>query len=68
MASEKIPLDQAWREAIDREREACRFYKEAMETYQDASLRELFGFLLKEEENHVRLLEDEYEKGFIQEM
>jgi rubrerythrin len=68
MVSEGMPLDQAWREAIDREREACDFYRKAIDSVQDASIKELFGFLLKEEQNHVRLLEDEFEKGFIQEM
>ncbi|NLS77283.1 MAG: hypothetical protein GXY76_08510 [Chloroflexi bacterium] len=62
------PLDQAWREAIDREQKAYEFYRDALEIVADTSLRDLFEFLMKEEEHHAQLLRDEFEKGFIQEM
>ena len=62
------PLDQAWRIAIEREKNAFEFYRDALEVVTDTSLRKLFEFLMKQEEHHQQLLEDQFDKGFIQEM
>lgn len=68
MIKENTPLDEAWRIAIQREKTAYEFYKNALEVVTDNSIRTLFEFLMKEEARHVQLLEDEFEKGFVQEM
>ena len=68
MITKDTPLDEAWRAAIGREKSAYEFYKQALEVVTDTSLRNLFEFLMKEELHHVELLEDEFEKGFMQEM
>ena len=68
MITKDTPLDEAWRVAIDKEKSAYAFYKQALEVVTDTSLRKLFEFLMKEELHHVELLEDEFEKGFMQGM
>ena len=68
MITKDTPLDEAWRDAISRETGAYEFYKQALEVVTDTSLRNLFEFLMKEEKHHVDLLQDEFDKGFMQEM
>jgi rubrerythrin len=62
--SEKMKLEEAWRLAIEREQEARDFYVEIAEMVEDSALKNLFDFLINQEENHKRLLEEEYEKLF----
>jgi rubrerythrin len=61
---EKMKLEEAWRLAIEREQEARDFYAEMAEMIEDSALKNLFAFLIKQEENHKQLLEEEYEKLF----
>ena len=60
----KIKLEEAWRLAVQREQEARDFYQEIFDMVEDSALKNLLAFLIKQEENHKRLLEDEYEKMF----
>ena len=60
----KIKLDEALRLAVQREQEARDFYQEIFDMVEDSALKNLLAFLIKQEENHKRLLEDEYEKMF----
>ena len=60
-----MKLEEAWRLAIEREQEARDFYAEMAEMIEDSALKNLFAFLIKQEENHKQLLEEEYEKLFI---
>jgi rubrerythrin len=59
-----MKLEEAWRLAIEREQEARDFYVEIAEMVEDSALKNLFDFLINQEENHKRLLEEEYEKLF----
>ena len=59
-----MKLEEAWRLAIEREQEARDFYAEMVEMIEDSALKNLFAFLIKQEENHKQLLEEEYEKLF----
>ena len=68
MITKDTPLDQAWRVAIEREKTAYEFYRQAAEVVSDSSLRKLFEFLMKEEARHRQLLQDEFEKAFVKEM
>ena len=60
-----MKLEEAWRLAIEREQEARDFYAEMVEMIEDSALKNLFAFLIKQEENHKQLLEEEYEKLFV---
>jgi rubrerythrin len=62
---DKIKLEEAWRLAIERERQAKGFYIEMADMVEDSALKNLFAFLIEQEENHRRLLEEEYEKLFV---
>lgn len=61
---DKIKLEEAWRLAVQREQEARDFYQEIFDMVEDSALKNLVAFLIAQEENHKRLLEDEYEKMF----
>ena len=52
---EKMKLEEAWRLAIEREQEARDFYAEMAEMIEDSALKNLFAFLIKQEENHKQL-------------
>lgn len=62
---DKIKLEEAWRLAIQREQKARDFYQEISDMVEDSALKNLMAFLIAQEENHKRLLEDEYEKLFV---
>ncbi len=62
---DKIKLEEAWRLAIQREQEARDFYQEISDMVEDSALKNLMAFLIEQEENHKRRLEDEYEKLFV---
>jgi len=57
-----MTLEEAWQLAIRREQEAQALYRTLAE--KGPAMRELFTFLLKQEENHERRLQDEYDKAF----
>lgn len=61
---DNMRLEEAWRLAIDREQEARDFYKELAGMVEDTALKNLFAFLVEQEEHHRRLLEDEFDKMF----
>jgi rubrerythrin len=48
--------------ALKQEREALELYRRAAEVVQDDAARQMFEFLVKEEEKHERLLLDEIDK------
>lgn len=65
--SERIGLEEAWRMAIQREQEAREVYEEMLGMVESSALKNLFSFLIKQEKNHKRLLEEEFEKYFMPE-
>lgn len=60
----KIKLEEAWRLAMEREQQAKDFYAEMADMVEDSALKNLFAFLVEQEANHKRLLEEEYDKLF----
>lgn len=64
---DKISLEEGWRIAIEKEREAQRFYKELQEMTDDAALQSLLRFLVDQEVRHEQLLQDEYDRMFMPE-
>jgi rubrerythrin len=65
--SNKITLEEGWRLAIEKEREAQRFYKQLLEMTDDTALQNLLSFLVDQEISHERLLQDEYDRMFMPE-
>ncbi len=61
------PID-VMRMALEREKMAVRDYTEFAKTAEETSIREMFLFLVKEEEKHVKLLQDEIDREVNQEM
>ncbi|MFZ5915618.1 MAG: ferritin family protein [Chloroflexota bacterium] len=61
---DKIKLEEAWRLAMEREQIAKDFYAEMAEMVEDSALKNLFAFLITQEEHHKQLLEEEYDKLF----
>jgi len=61
---DKIKLEEAWRLAMEREQIAKDFYAEMAEMVEDSALKNLFAFLIAQEEHHKQLLEKEYDKLF----
>ncbi len=49
---------------MQREQQARDFYAEMADMVEDSALKNLFAFLIEQEENHKRLLQIEYEKLF----
>jgi rubrerythrin len=64
----KITLEEGWRLAIEKEREAQQFYKQLLEMTDDAALQSLLSFLVDQEVSHEQLLQDEYDRMFMPEM
>jgi rubrerythrin len=65
--SDEITLEEGWRLAIEKEREAQRFYKQLLEMTDDAALQSLLRFLADQEVSHEHLLQDEYDRMFMPE-
>lgn len=63
----KIGLEQAWRMAIQREQEARDTYEEMLNMVEHSALKNLFTFLIEQEEKHKELLEQEFDKYFMPE-
>jgi len=62
-----LDLQSAWLLAIQKEQEARDTYAELADLVDDASLKSLFSFLVEQEEDHKRRLEQEYDKMFLSE-
>ncbi len=60
--SDEITLEEGWRLAIEKEREAQRFYKQLLEMTNDTALQNLLRFLVDQEVSHENLLQDEYDR------
>ncbi|UCD46998.1 MAG: hypothetical protein JSV28_10005 [Deltaproteobacteria bacterium] len=61
------PVD-VMRMALEREKAAVRDYSEFAKTAKEPSIREMFLYLVQEEEKHVKLLQDEIDREVNQEM
>jgi rubrerythrin len=61
---EDLTLEEAWLLAIKREREAQELYRALAEKVTEAGARELFEFLVTQEEGHERRLQDEFDRAF----
>ena len=61
------PVD-VMRMALGREKAAVRDYSEFAKTAKDPSIREMFLYLVQEEEKHVKLLQEEIDREVNQEM
>lgn len=61
------PID-VMRMALEREKMAVRDYSEFAKTAKEPSIREMFLYLVQEEEKHVKLLQDEIDREVNQEM
>lgn len=64
---ENLSLEEAWKLAIQREREAQQLYRTLAERVTSSEARALFGFLLEQEKEHERRLQDEFDRAFAQE-
>jgi rubrerythrin len=62
-----MSLESAWRIAIEREQEAQDVYQEMLDMVESSALKNLFRFLIEQEKNHQRLLQEEFEKYFMPE-
>ncbi len=62
----EMTLQEAWELAIRREQEAQKLYEALAEMAAASGGRELFLFLLKQEQGHERRLQDEYDRAFRQ--
>ncbi len=62
-----LSLEEAWKLAIQREREAQQLYRTLAERVASPEARALFGFLLEQEQEHERRLQDEFDRAFAQE-
>ena len=63
----KLGLEEAWQMAIQREQDARDLYEQMAEMVEDSSLKRFVSFLVEQEKNHKRLLEEEFEKYFTPE-
>ncbi len=68
MLDENVKVIDAIRIAIEREKKAVEFYSQAAEISKDPGAKKMFEHLLKEEQRHVRILEEEYDKNIMTEM
>jgi len=65
--AEMTSLD-ALRYALEEERKAYSFYIRQASKVTQQSARKMFEFLAAQEQEHIKLIEDELSKGFYQEM
>lgn len=63
-----LELQEAWRMAIEKEKESRTLYQRLGAMTDDAALKELFDFLRREEERHQQMLQDEYDRAFTPDM
>ena len=62
MITKDTSPQEALKLALDREKSAREFYTRASELVQDKGTSKLFKELAREEEGHVRRLENEYDR------
>jgi rubrerythrin len=65
--SARMGLEEAWRLAIEREQESHDLYAEMAEMVDSSALKNLFRFLVEQEKEHKRRLEEEFERYFMPE-
>jgi rubrerythrin len=65
--SEKLTLEEAWRMAINREQESQELYEQMIGMVDSSALKNLFQFLIEQEKEHKRRLQDEYNRYFMPE-
>ncbi len=63
-----LTLEEAWRMAIEKERESRELYLRLGAMTDDSAAKDLFRFLAGEEERHERMLQDEFDRAFMQDM
>lgn len=68
MADEELTLEEAWKLAIEREKEAYEFYMRVYRTATDPAIKSLFHHLAQQEVTHRQLLEDEFDRMFRPDM
>jgi rubrerythrin len=61
---EELTLEEAWQLAIQRERESQELYRVLAERVTESGARELFEFLVGQEKEHERRLQDEFDRAF----
>jgi len=59
-----LTLQEAWELAIRREQEAQELYSVLAEKAATSGARDLFLFLLEQEQGHEQRLQDEYDQAF----
>jgi rubrerythrin len=64
---EMTPLE-ALHYALDEERKAYSFYTRQAKRATEQSARKMFEFLAGQEQGHIKLIEEELEKGFYRGM
>ena len=65
--SPTFELEEAWRLAIEKEKESRALYERLGAMTQDSAARSLFEFLAQEEAKHERMLQDEFDQAFMPE-
>ncbi|OGL38944.1 MAG: hypothetical protein A2149_07075 [Candidatus Schekmanbacteria bacterium RBG_16_38_11] len=68
MVDTTTKVQDALKIALEKEKASYKFYKKAAETVNDPGAKKMFSFLAKEEEKHINMLEEEYDKNILQEM
>ncbi len=68
MIDESTTPQEAVRLAIERERTAQDFYTKAAKIVKYPGTKQMFEFLAKEETNHLKILQAELDKDYMQEM
>lgn len=63
-----MSLEEAWRLAIEKERESRALYLRLAAQAGDSAQKNLFRFLASEEEKHERMLQDEFDRAFTPDM
>jgi len=64
MASPTFELEEAWRMAIQKERESRELYLRLGAMTGNSAARSLFEFLANEEARHEQMLQDEFDRAF----
>ena len=68
MIDESTTPEEAVRLAIQREKTAFEFYSKAAKIAKYPGTKQMFESLAKEEQKHIRILEEELNKDYFKEM
>ena len=68
MIDQSTTPEEAIRIAIQREKAAHEFYSQAAKIAKYPGTKEMFESLAKEEQKHIRILEEELNKDYFKEM